>query len=78
MHLLDFLAIADKGDIFCDFMFAFLYTNPLLKKKCTVKKERRCSQKEQSISFESKPLFKRDQNNFVVYLESASDPLNFS
>ena len=45
----DSAAIFHKGDNFCDFLFAFLRINPLLKKGL-LSKERICSHWEQILS----------------------------
>ena len=50
-----FSTISDKGDNFCDFLFAFLYTHPLLKRGLLLK-ERICSPWEQIFPFSVDPF----------------------
>ena len=45
-----FSAIFDKEDNFCDFLFALMHANPLLKSGLLYK-EGICSQREQILSF---------------------------
>ena len=76
-YIWKFFTIFDKGGNFCDFLFAVLYTNPLLEKGLLLK-ERICSHREQIHSFYSRPFFRQEVKQFgkgVVYLESVSFPL---
>ena len=56
-------AICNKGDYFCDVLFAFQRTNPLVKVVCSIKKEFAlfC---EHNLSFRLDPFSEGDKNNF--------------
>ena len=72
-----FSTIFYKGDNFCDFLYTFLHTKPLLKRGL-LQKERICSQGEQILSFWSRPLFRRDKTVLTELPPLKVDPFPLS
>ena len=64
----DLAAILNKGDNFCDFLFSFLHTSPLLKRSLLYK-ERICSLGSKLFPYRREDAFKKGTNTlFDSYL----------
>ena len=62
-----------KQDKFCDFLFAFLHTRPLLKRGL-LKKERICFQGEQNAFLFKWTPFQKESNTIVIFISYPISP----